>query len=154
MAVATYPVSQVVETGPRNRAAQYIIQSPAGAGVTDHAFLGPIDAEPGMESFGLHVSGAPSTADLFRLTVLGTFDGPSITPSARNWMNMRGDIPPSTATGAGAGLGLNQLLLAVTYGGHITVRGPARSYRFRVSGGATGNTNAITLTALCIRPNW
>lgn len=156
MAVVTYPVSQIIESGPRNRCVQYIVQIPAGVGISDHAFLGPIDVEPGTDNIGLHISGVPSTANAWRLTVLGSFDGASITPSARNWMTMRGDTPKASAAGAVSDLGGgdNTYLLAVTWGGHITVRGPARSFRFRVSGGPSNISNGITLTAVAIRPNY
>lgn len=152
MAFATFPVSQAVEIGPNARSCQYVIQIPAGTGMSDGAYLGPVDSIPGG-MFGIHVSAAAaSTAGAPGLTVYGTFDGPSITPSARNWWVARGDMPPSTVTGAGADSGLNKYLLAVTVGGMIEVKGPARSYRFRVSCGPSNISAAITLTVLAVKP--
>lgn len=153
MAFATFPVSQAVEVGPNARSCQYVIQIPAGTGMSDGAYLGPVDNIPGS-SFGIHVSAAAASSASAGacLTVYGTFDGPSIAPSGRNWWVARGDTPPSTPSGTGADLGLNKYLLAVTVGGMIEVRGPARAYRFRVSCGPSNISAAITLTVLAVKP--
>jgi hypothetical protein len=140
----TYPVTFVDEMGPHSRSVKYVIQIPgAAAGISDHAFGGPVDCTPAGQIY-IQTAHTASTADHFKLTVLGSFDSPTITPSARTWVNARGDM----ASGAA---GLNNTLLAVTMGGHITVVSPARSYRFRVCG-PTANTNAITITVLAVNP--
>lgn len=145
MAVATYPITDIVRDGPRDRSYTYIMAIPAGGGGTDHAFLGPVETlpEPG-NCLGIHVSAAPTTANLHVLTVYGTFDSATITPSGRNWWVARGDMPPSAAGG-----GVNVFLNAVTLGGMIKAYGPARSYRFRVSG-PTGLTAGLKLQAFII----
>lgn len=145
MAVATYPITDITVDGPRERSYTYIMAIPAGGGGTDHAFLGPVDASPEPFNYmGVHVSANPSTADGHKLTIYGTFDTATVTPSGRNWWVARGDMPPSSA-----GAGLNVQLLAVTLGGFIQVYGPARSYRFRVSG-PTGLTAGAKLSAMII----
>lgn len=147
MAVVTYPVTAVNVVGPHDRSIQYVMSIPAAAaGITDHHFAGPVDNFPmgGGGQVFIHVSANPSTANAFLLTVYGTFDSPTITPSARSWFLARGDM----ASGAA---GYNNTLLAVTMGGHISVVTPARSYRFRVCG-PTNNTNAINITVLAMNP--
>ena len=152
MAAATFLVSQVVEVGPGARSVQYIVKIPAGTSLSDGVFMGPIDNIP-MGVMGVHVSTAAATTagTPVVLTVYGTFDGPSITPSGRNWWVARGDAPPFSATGGPTDSGLNKYLLAVTVGGMIEVRGPARAYRFKVSM-PTGSAAAITLTMLSVKP--
>lgn len=156
MAFATFPVSQVVAAGPKNRSFQYMIQIPAGQSITDGAYAA-IDNIPGGW-FGVHVSGTPSSAPSdgvgVRLTVYGTFDGPSIVPSGRNWWVARGDVPPFSASGGPTDAGLNKYLLAVTIGGMITLREPARAYRFRVSTGVSNSapTSAINISAMLVVP--
>ena len=142
----TFPVTQVNEVGPNARSVQYLISIPAG-GLTTEAFCGPVDFIPGGE-IGLFVSANPSTADELKLTVFGSHDGPSIAPSGRNYWVARGDMPPSSA-----GAGINTYLLAVTVGGMISIRGPARSYRFKVSRAAAALGAAVNLSILTVKPN-
>lgn len=151
MAVATYPITDIQRDGPRDRSYTYIMAIPAGGGGTDHAFLGPVETlpEPG-NCLGVHVSAAPTTADAHRLTIYGTFDSATITASGRNWWVARGDMTPSSAPStAGSNSGANVLFSAVTLGGMFKVYGPARSYRFRVSG-PTGLTAGLKLQAFII----
>lgn len=148
MAAATYPVTNIVRDGPRDRSYTYIMAAPAGtAGISDACFFGPVETlpEPG-NCLGLHVSFNPSTpgANTHALTVYGTFDSATVTPSGRNWWVARGDMPPSVAGG-----GVNVHLSAVTMGGMFKVYGPARSYRFRVTG-PTGLTAGLTVYAMII----
>ena len=145
MAAATYPVTNIIRDGPRDRSYTYVMAAPAGtAGITDACFFGPVETlpEPG-NCLGLHVSVNPSTANDPRLTVYGTFDSATVTPSGRNWWVARGDGPTT------GGSGVNELLQAVTVGGLIKVYGPARSYRFKVTA-PTGLNNGITIYAMII----
>ncbi len=152
MAVATYPITDIKLDGPRDRSYTYIMGIPAGGTTTDHCFLGPVEVlpEPGNH-LGLHVSANPSTADHFRLTVYGTFDTATITASGRNWWIARGDMTPSAGPStAGAHSGVNVYMNAVSLGGYFRIYGPARSYRFRVSGptniGAGAKLSAMVIT--------
>lgn len=147
MALVSYPVSSVDQTGPRQSIVRYRVQIPSGQSVSDGAYLGPVDGTaPGLWQMILHVSHAPSAADTFRLSVYGSNDGPSITPSARDWVAVRGDMASGVA-------GLNNTLVGVTMGGFIVVNTPARSYRFRISG-ATAVSDPLTLSVMMVRPNW
>ena len=149
MAFATFPVTYVNEAGPNARSVQYIMSIPAGTTLsTDGAYLGPVDSIPaGLMTFS--VAANPSVA--LAITVLGSYDSPTITPSARSYFVARGDVPPTAGTDGG----LNHLLNAygVTLLGSVDLRSQARSYRFKVSTAAAAMTAALTVNVLAVKPN-
>lgn len=137
MAVASFiNPSTVVYVGPRDGTISYEWQIAASGGsVTDHQFVGPVYVVPG-QGIAFTVSGTPSAGGTKpRATIYGTWDGPSITPSARDWNVVRAD----TATGT------NILVDGTTdYTGMFKVLTPARSYRVRVSSATNGGvTSAV-----------
>lgn len=138
MTVVTYTPTNIVIHGPRNMTLTYYYTVPSGGTVTDHAFFGPVDTAPNQVCV-ISVSAAPSAAAGGPvLTVYGTLDGPSITPSSRNWDILYGDASSP-----------NVMLNAVS-AGIVRVLTPVRSVRLRVSSGAnaTGVSSPINLRVL------
>lgn len=138
MAVVTYVATSIVIAGPRNATLTYYWTVPSGSSVTDHAFFNALDIAP-QQVCVLTVSAAPSLAGGGPvLTVYGSLDGPSVTPSGRNWDVIRGDASAA-----------NVVLNAVS-AGLVRILTPVRSVRFRVSSGAnaTGVSSPINLRAM------
>lgn len=117
---------------------------PAGA---SGAFFGPVPGEDAV--WQLHrtmisASCNPSEADSLRLSVFGTFDGPTVPVDSRRWFSVRGDRDTDRTRSD---------LLAVTMGGIITVVTPAREYRLKVSGGDTPS-DPVNIRVMSIRSPW
>lgn len=138
MAVVTYTPTNIVINSPRDRVISYYWTVPSGGTLTDHAFFGPVDVLPNQVCV-IGVSCAPSAAGGGPvLTVYGSFDGPSVTPSARNWDILRGDASAANVN------------LSAVSAGPIRVLTPARSIRLRASAGAnaTGVSSAVNIRAM------
>lgn len=133
-------VSQINIIDPRNRHTVYTAQLPANAAASDGissaegvAFIPPYLG--GNYGIAVHVSFAPSAGEGPALSIFGAaWDGPSVSPTNRNWSLARGD----TATGT------NVLLTGVSCNQMITVLSPAVAYKVAASSISGPATSALT----------
>lgn len=152
-----YPPTEVHQDGPRGLWYRYVMAVPSGTVVSglvsSNAFCGPVDfpGEGGAAQLLVRVSQAGGWAAAAtwltesNISVLGSNDEPSTTPTNRNWQYMRGDV------GTGA-TGVNMLLYRVTAVGQYNVVTPARSYLVAIQS-ATSITGAIRVEMTTIKAN-